>query len=106
MTGVKKIAVFVNFITAKPFWPCEHSAQRQSTVEWVLQKSQGVQVGVHSFSSGFGGDSCFQTSPFSFDLLMLFMLVWCSWVSALLWKWHWPAWIKSLMLLLRAAWPG
>lgn len=31
---------FVNFMTAKPFWPCEHSAQRQSTVEWALQKSQ------------------------------------------------------------------
>lgn len=68
-----------------------------------------VHVGMHSFSSGFEGDSGFQMTPFSFDLLMLFMLVWWSWVSALIWKWHWPARIKSLMLLLlllRAAWPG
>lgn len=53
----------------------------------------------------------FSLTLFSFDLLMLFMLVWWSWVSALIWKWHWPAWIKSLLLLLlllllRAAWPG
>lgn len=66
----------------------------------------GMHVGVHSFSSCFEGDSCFQMTLFSFDLLMLFMLVWWSWVSALVWRWHWPAWMKSLMLLLRAAWPG
>lgn len=62
----------------------EHS--RMGTLE-----IPGVHVGMHSFSSGFEGDSGFQMTPFSFDLLMLFMLVWWSWVSALIWKWHWPA---------------
>lgn len=73
-------------------------------MEWALQKSQVCVGGCAQLSSGFEGDSCFQRTPFSFDLLMLFMLVCWSW---LIWKWHWPAWIKSLLLLLlRAAWPG
>lgn len=61
--------------------------------------------GCAQLSSGFEGVMCFQRTPFSFDLLGLFMLVCWSWVPALVWRWHfYPAWIKSL--LLRAAWPG
>lgn len=51
----------------------EHS--RMGTLE-----IPGMHVGLHSFSSGFEGDLGFQTTLFSFDLLMLFMLVWWSWV--------------------------
>lgn len=80
-----------------------------SEAEWNRHsRNPRCAYGCAQLSSGFEGRLCFQRTLFSFDLLRLFMLVCWSWVSALVWRWHfYPAWIKSLLLLLlRAAWPG